>query len=44
MSVRDTAGRFNKGNPGGPGNSHYAAIARLRRALHAAVTEDDGQS
>ncbi len=41
MGDRDPGGRFVKGNAGGPGNPHNAAIARLRKALHAAVTEED---
>ena len=27
--VRDAAGRFQRGNPGGPGNPHARAVARL---------------
>ena len=38
---RDSAGRFNKGNPGGPGNPHGAKVARLRSAFLEAVTADD---
>ena len=33
-------GRFVKGNPGGPGNPHAQQVARLRSALHQALTED----
>jgi len=38
---RDAAGRFTKGNAGGPGNPHAARVAQLRSALLNAVTEDD---
>jgi len=38
---RNGAGRFAKGNPGGPGNPHAASVARLRAALVEAVTPDD---
>jgi folylpolyglutamate synthase/dihydropteroate synthase len=44
MTDRTNNGRFTKGNPGGPGNPHNAAISRLRKALHAAVTEEDIQA
>lgn len=42
-SDRGDRGRFKVGNAGGPGNPNNAAISRLRRALHQAVTEDDIQ-
>jgi hypothetical protein len=38
---RDGRGRFAKGNRGGPGNPFARRIAQLRRALLAAVSEDD---
>ena len=38
---RDAAGRFTKGNPGGPGNPMGRRVAALRRALLDAVTEED---
>ncbi len=38
---RDTAGRFTKGNPGGPGNPMGRRVAELRRALLDAVSEED---
>lgn len=38
---RDAAGRFVKGNPGGPGNPYAKLVAALRSALLAAVTEED---
>jgi hypothetical protein len=38
---RTTAGRFAKGNLGGPGNPHARRAARLRSALFKAVTPDD---
>lgn len=37
---RDGKGRFAKGNPGGPGNPHAIAVAKLREALLKAVTPD----
>ena len=37
---RDAGGRFLKGNCGGPGNPHAKQIARLKSALHEALTED----
>jgi len=39
--VRDGAGRFVAGNPGGPGNPIAKATASWRRALAEAVTADD---
>ena len=39
--VRDGRGRFGRGNAGGPGNPHAAAVARLRAALLEVVTPDD---
>lgn len=38
---RDRAGRFAKGNVGGPGNPHGRAVARLRQAVIDTVTDDD---
>jgi len=38
---RDPRGRFAKGHPGGPGNPFARQVAQLRRALIAAVTDDD---
>lgn len=38
---RDSAGRFLKGNPGGPGNPNSKRVARLRQTLLKAVTPDD---
>jgi hypothetical protein len=38
---RDAGGRFAKGNAGGPGNPFARQVAGLRRALLAAVTEED---
>jgi uncharacterized protein YjcR len=38
---RRADGRFAKGNVGGPGNPNAAHVARLRKALFEAVTEDD---
>jgi hypothetical protein len=38
---RDAHGRFAKGNAGGPGNPFARQVAGLRRALIAAVTEED---
>jgi hypothetical protein len=38
---RDAAGRFAKGNPGGPGNPHARHTAMLRKALAACISEDD---
>jgi len=38
---RDGAGRFVAGNPGGPGNPYARRVARLRKVLLDAVTEDD---
>jgi hypothetical protein len=40
----DTRGRFAKGNRGGPGNPFARQTAALRRALTAAVTEEDMQA
>jgi hypothetical protein len=41
---RDKAGRFQKGNPGGPGNLMYREMARRRRALLDAVSAEDIQA
>jgi hypothetical protein len=38
---RDSAGRFAKGNPGGPGNPHARHTAMLRKALAECISEDD---
>ena len=38
---RDARGRFTKGNPGGPGNPHVAAVAKWRTALVETVTAAD---
>jgi hypothetical protein len=38
---RDKAGRFAKGNPGGPGNPLARQAQLLRSALYAAVTPSD---
>jgi len=38
---RDGAGRFAKGNPGGPGNPHGGRVAALRAKLLEAITDAD---
>ncbi len=38
---RDAAGRFAKGNGGGPGNPHGRQVAELRRTVLGAVTPDE---
>jgi hypothetical protein len=38
---RDAAGRFTKGNPGGPGNPFARRTAAMRKALCDAVSEED---
>ena len=38
---RDHRGKFAPGNPGGPGNPHVRKVAKLRRAMLAAVSTDD---
>ena len=38
---RDAKGRFTAGNAGGPGNPHAHTVARFRRALLDAVTDED---
>ena len=38
---RDGAGRFARGNAGGPGNPYAAASAALRKRLYRAITEED---
>jgi hypothetical protein len=38
---RDARGRFAAGNAGGPGNPHAAAVAKMRAAMLAAITDDD---
>jgi hypothetical protein len=40
-SGRDAAGRFTKGNPGGPGNPFARRTAAMRKALCEAVSEED---
>jgi hypothetical protein len=40
-SGRDRAGRFARGNPGGPGNSHARHTAMLRKALAECISEED---
>ena len=40
-SGRDRAGRFAKGNPGGPGNPHARRAQELRTAFFAAVSDED---
>ncbi len=39
--VRDTQGRFAKGNPGGPGNPYAKQVARVRSLIVEAVSEED---
>ncbi len=39
--VRDSRGRFAKGNPGGPGNPHGRRIERLRAILIDSISDDD---
>jgi hypothetical protein len=41
---RDPAGRFTKGNPGGPGNPFAKRAGELRSALMAALTDEDWQA
>jgi len=41
VNGRDGRGKFAVGNPGGPGNPHFRKVAKLRRAMFAAVTPDD---
>src|SRR5215471_10232735 len=38
---RDNAGRFCKGNPGGPGNPHARYAAELRKAFAEEVKPED---
>jgi len=38
---RDVAGRFQAGNPGGPGNPYAKQVGRLRSAMLDAVSEED---
>jgi hypothetical protein len=38
---RDAAGRFVKGNKGGPGNPFSRRVAAIRKKLVEAVTEED---
>jgi hypothetical protein len=44
VNGHDARGRFAKGNRGGPGNPFARQTAALRRALTAAVTEEDMQA
>ena len=39
--VRDSSGRFTKGNPGGPGNPYIRRVAEWRAAMAKAITPDD---
>ncbi len=41
LTGRDAAGRFVRGNAGGPGNPHGGTVARLRSVLLDEVTDDD---
>jgi hypothetical protein len=41
---RDAAGRFAKGNPGGPGNPHPRRAAALRQVLLDCVMDEDIQA
>jgi hypothetical protein len=41
---RVAAGRFAKGNPGGPGNPYYRRQAQLKRVLLDAITDDEVRS
>ena len=41
VNGRDSQGRFATGNAGGPGNPYARQVAALRRALHAAVSEEE---
>ena len=38
---RNTQGQFTKGNPGGPGNPHARACARMLEVFRNAVSEED---
>ena len=38
---RDPLGRFQNGNPGGPGNPHGKQVELFRSAIMAAVTRED---
>src|SRR5262245_11124238 len=38
---RDARGRFQKGNPGGPGNPHAREMARMREVICSVVSEED---
>jgi hypothetical protein len=38
---RDTCGRFVKGNSGGPGNPHAAAVGKYRARLFQAIRDED---
>jgi hypothetical protein len=40
---RDQAGRFAKGNPGGPGNPHARRTAEIRATLISTVSDEDLQ-
>lgn len=39
--AHDAAGRFVRGNSGGPGNPHGGTVAKLRSAMLQAITESD---
>ena len=41
QGIRDSNGRFTKGNPGGPGNPYARQVARLRRLILQCVTDAD---
>ena len=43
MNTSDNSGRFQPGNPGGPGNPFARQVAQLRKALLNSVTEQDMQ-
>lgn len=42
--THDAAGRFVRGNSGGPGNPHGGTVAKLRSAMLQAITEGDVQA
>ena len=39
--MHDTAGKFKKGNPGGPGNPNMKLFSQYRKALETAITKKD---
>lgn len=41
LNGRDIAGRFQPGNPGGPGNPHAKRVAALRTATLEVVSDED---